>query len=105
MVVVSNMIASALGSPRNSSLDSSHLGQLCIPNSSDLNVLGCLGSQIGIGRLDGFEHSSNLTGGSVDLAPTTAAQSQSAHILTHNAHCVPIQSRPFALFGCSPLRC
>ena len=46
---------------------SSSLGQLSIPQSNDLHILGGLGSQICIRGLDGFKDSCDLTSSSVNL--------------------------------------
>merc|ERR1712118_515097 len=42
------------------------LAQLSIPQASDLNILWCLGSEVGIRWLDALKDSSNLTSGAVD---------------------------------------
>ena len=43
------------------------LGELSVPQTNDLHVLGCLGSQIRVRGLDGLEHSSDLAGARVNL--------------------------------------
>jgi len=52
----------------NTKSGSTHLlGELAVPQANDLDILGCLGSQVCVRGLDGLEHSGDLAGSGVHL--------------------------------------